>query len=152
MRKTKSAKFSDHNSIAKTVRFPKEEYAILQGIADSKNLNVSVLIRDCTLAHLQNTADHEELIESLGSKDPEKVQKNFFDILNRSNEAILKTMINNASSVMKKLQTQDALLRELMYLIMYFNREVPMEEKDARQKSALQRLKLYLEDFDKEHG
>ena len=45
----------------------------------------------------------------------------------------------------------DYLIRELMYMIMYFNREVPLEEKE-RQQSAKQRLKVFLEDFDKEHG
>ena len=103
MKKSKSAKFSDHNSVAKTVRFPKNEFVILQELADTKNVSVSSLIRDCTMAHIQNTADHEQLIDSLKSEDPENIQKNFFDILNRSNEVVLKTMINNASTVAEKI-------------------------------------------------
>ena len=148
-RKTKSAQLSDGNSVVKTVRFPKDEFKILEGIAEKKGMGVSALIRDCTIAHIHNTAEHEGLIDSLGPEDPEKVQKNFFDVLNNANEAVLKTVTNNAQETRKKLKLIDALIRELMYLIMYFNREVPAEEKEGRQMSAKKRLKDFLEVFDK---
>jgi len=153
LKKSETAKYSYDNSVPTSIRFPKDEHLALKKIADSKGMSVSKLVRDCTVAHLKNTAEHEELMESFTDPDPEAIQQNFFDTLNKSNDVVLKTLTNIGTDLRKKIITVDALQRKTMYMILYYlQRELSQEEKDARQINAKKTLKTFLEDLDKENS
>ncbi|MDE2027072.1 MAG: hypothetical protein KGJ11_00850 [Candidatus Omnitrophica bacterium] len=150
-KKSETARYSDDNSIQKSIRFPKDEYQAFKKIADGKGMPVTRLIRNCAVAHIKNMGEHEELMESFQDADPEVIQQNFFDTLNRSNDVTLKTLTNIGTDLRKKINTMDGLQRKTLYALLYFlQRELPQEEKDARQINAKKTMKTLLEDLDKE--
>jgi hypothetical protein len=148
----KEKKVTKGNSVKKTIRFQMDEFEYLEGLAKSRKEDFSKFVRNLLVGQLTNIAQHEELIASLNSKDPEAVQKTFFETMNSMNEVLLTAVSNNNELVKKRLKIMDGLLREMIYLLMYFNREVPDEDKEKRRISALRRQKDYLEAFDKENG
>jgi hypothetical protein len=151
-KKTKTGEFTVGNSVTTSVRWQKQIHAALEQLAKKKGVDISSMIRELTISQLKNSADHEDLVESLQPENPEEIQKNFFDILNKSNDVLLKTISNNNEATRKRLQLQDKLIRKLLWLVIYFNREVPDEEKKTRAGDANRRLKIFLEDFDKENS
>jgi len=152
-KKSETARYSNDNSIPKSIRFPKDEIQALKKIASGKSISVSKLIRHCTMAHLKNMEEHEELMESFQDADPEMIQQNFFDTLNKSHDVTLKTLTNIGTDLRKKMNTMDGLQRKTLYALLYFlQRELSQEEKDARQINAKKTMKTLLEDLDKENG
>lgn len=149
-KKTRSGEFSASNSVTKTIRFNKMEYDALETIAKSKGMDFSVMIRKLVETQLTNSAEHDELLESFKSVKPEEVQKNFLDIINNSNDVLLKAVTNNNETVRKKLEFHEKLIRGLMYLVIYFNREMPDSEKEERSVNAKKRLRAFIQSLDKE--
>ncbi len=150
--KTKTNELSLKNSIVKGVRWPLPVYAALEQAAKKEGKDVSTIIREYTTTQIMNKFEHEDFIGSLKPEDPKEIQKNFFDVLNKSNDVLLNTISNMYETLLKKMKTQDKLIREAMYLLLYLNHEVPDEDKDARQISANKRLKIFLQVFDKENS
>lgn len=148
MTKSKTAKYGRKKSVCHSIRFSEGEYLTLKAIADDKNIQFSSLVRDNCMAHIKNMNDQEELMTSLEPDDPQQVQKSFFDVLNNNNEVVLKTLQNYMEQTRKRLDLLDDLIRKVMYLQMYFNREVPDNEKSVRVTSANKRLAAFLKMYD----
>jgi hypothetical protein len=104
------------------------------------------------MTQLSNAAEHEELLGSFKSAKPEEIQKNFFDILNKSEEALLKTITNNNEMLRRKIEFHEKLIRGLMFLVIYFNREMDDAEKEGRAANAKKRLKAFIQSLEKEHS
>ena len=148
MTKSKTAKYGRKKSVSHSIRFSEGEYLTLKAIAEDKNIQFSSLVRDSCMAHIKNMNDHEELMTNLEPENPQNVQKSFFDALNNNNEVVLKTLHNYIDQTRKKQELLDELIRKVMYLLMYFNREVPDNEKAVRVTMAKKRLEAFLKSFD----
>jgi len=148
----KSGPFGSDNSVVRGVRWPMAIWTELEKIAGKEGVDVSTIIRDMTMAQLSNNVAYESLIASLKPEDSKVAQENFFNALDKSNEMILSEIHKNQEILIKKLNKQDKLIRELPYLIFYYNPvEVAESEKIERQRSANRRSKKFLENFDKEN-
>jgi hypothetical protein len=149
-KKSRSGEYSDQNSVIKSIRWKRVEYEALEAIAKDKGLDFGVLVRDLTVAQLSNMAGQEELLQSFKATNPEEVQKNFFDLLNGSQEVLLKSVQNNNETLRKKVEYNELLIRGLMFLVIYFNREMDEAEKEGRAAHAKVRLNAFIESLEKE--
>ena len=85
-KKTRTGEYAANKSLTKSIRFKKIEYEGLVALAKTRGVDFSVMLRDLIMTQLSNAAEHEELLGSFKSAKPEEIQKNFFDILNKSEE------------------------------------------------------------------
>ena len=79
-----------NKSRMQSIRLSEEELSVLKQIAQIKGKKLSALIREYCFAYLNNLVEHEKLVESIKPEDPNEFQKTFFDVLNNSNDAVLK--------------------------------------------------------------
>jgi len=132
-----------------SIRLSEEEYSVIRNIAKTKNMKVSTFIRDCFFAYLHNMTEHEKLLEALKPEDPKEFQKTFFDVLNNSNDAVLKSLEKIQIDISKKSYLLDKLQRQSIFLHFLFNREIFEEDIEKVENSANRRTKEFLEDFEK---
>ena len=131
-----------------SIRFSEEEYFALENFAKDRNMKLSSLVRECCFAHIQNITDHEKLLKALKPENPEEIQKTFFDALNNTNDAVLKSIEKLQLDVAQKFKLVDMLQRKIVWLQYFFNREVPPEDYGEFERSANRRTKSYLEHID----
>jgi hypothetical protein len=131
-----------------SIRFSEEDYILLREIAKTKDKKFSTLIRDCCFAYLQNNVEHEHLLNALQPEDPKEFQKTFFDVLNNSNDAVLKSVEKFHSDMLIKFNLIDRLLRKVIYLQFLHSRELSEEDYGNQAKSAKRRIREFLEDID----
>ena len=102
-----------------SIRLSKEERAAFKSIAQAKGKQVSSMIRECCLAYLQNADENDKLIASLMPEDPKEVQKTFFDILNKNNEVVIKTLEQLRIDVRESQEKIEDLLRKNLFIQFY---------------------------------
>ena len=81
-------------------------------------------------------------------KNPEEVQETIFDIINKSNEAVLKSLEKLQVEISKKLELLDVLQRKNIFLQFFHSRETPGEDFPKQDKFARTQIKAFLEDID----
>jgi ribonuclease HII len=131
-----------------SIRFSYDEFIVLEKIAQSRSKKLSAFIRECCFAHIQNITEHEKLLASLKPEDSQEIQKTFFDALNNTNDAVLKSIEKLQLDMAQKFKLVDMLQRKIVYLHYFFNREVPPEDYGMFERSANKRTKLLLENID----
>ena len=131
-----------------SIRFSDDEFILLEKIAQSRSKKLSAFIRECCFAHIQNITEHEKLLASLKPEDSQEIQKTFFDALNNTNDAVLKSIEKLQLDMAQKFKLVDMLQRKIVYLHYFFNREVPPEDYGMFERSANKRTKLFLENID----
>ena len=78
------------------------------------------------------------------------MQETIFDIINKSNEAVLKSLESIHLDISDKFKILEKLQRKNIYLQFYLSRETPQEEHAERAKSAAKRTNEFLEEIDRE--
>jgi len=131
-----------------SIRFFEDDYFVLRNVANAKGKKFSTLVRECCIAYLLNSAEHEGLIDSLKPEDPKEIQKTFFDALNNSNTVVLKTLENLQIEIFRKLELLDLLERKAIYLQFFISQANPDENYVERNKFAKKWTKDFLEDID----
>jgi len=131
-----------------SIRFSDDEFIVLEKIAQSRSKKLSAFIRECCFAHIQNITEHEKLLASLKPEDSQEIQKTFFDALNNTNDAVLKSIEKLQLDMSQKFKLVDMIQRKMVYLHFFFNRDVPPEDYSQAERSANKRTKIYLEDID----
>ena len=66
--------------------------------------------------HIQNITEHEKLLKSLKPENPKEIQKTFFDALNNSNDAVLKSIEKLQLDMSQKFKLVDMLQRKIVWL------------------------------------
>ena len=131
-----------------SIRFSEEEYFALKSFAKERNMKLSSLVRECCFAHIHNITDHEQLLKALKLENPDEIQKTFFDALNNTNDAVLKSIEKLQLDMSQKFELVDLIQRKMVFLYYFFNREVPPEDYGEFERSANRRTKSYLEHID----
>jgi uncharacterized protein (DUF1778 family) len=129
-----------------SIRFSDDEFIMLEKIAQSRGKKLSAFIRECCFAHIQNITEHEKLLASLKPEDSQEIQKTFFDALNNSNDAVLKSIEKLQLDMAQKFTLVDLIQRKMVWLYYFFNREVPPEEYGEKERSANRRTRIFFED------
>ena len=128
-----------------SIRFSDDEFILLEKIAQSRSKKLSAFIRECCFAHIQNITEHEKLLASLKPEDSQEIQKTFFDALNNSNDAILKSIEKLQLDMSQKFKLVDMIQRKIVWLHYFFNREVPPEDYGKMERSANKRTQSFFE-------
>ena len=131
-----------------SIRFSDDEFILLEKIAQSRSKKLSAFIRECCFAHIQNITEHEKLLASLKPEDSQEIQKTFFDALNNSNDAILKSIEKLQLDISQKFKLVDLIQRKMVFLFYLFNRELPPEVYGEMERAANRRTKYFFEDVD----
>ena len=131
-----------------SIRFSDDEFIVLEKIAQSRGKKLSAFIRECCFVHIQNITEHEKLLASLNPEDSQEIQKTFFDALNNSNDAVLKSIEKLQLDVAQKFKLVDMIQRKMIWLFFFFNREVPPEDYGKMERSAIKRTRTFFEDID----
>ena len=144
----KPQKLKKSKTKMQSIRFIEDDYFVLQNIAKSKGKKFSTLIRECCIAYLRNSCEHEDLLDSLKPEDPEELQKTFFDALNNSNTVVLKTLENLQKEISKNFELLELLQRKAIYLQFYISQAIPLDNFHERDEFAKRWTKDFLDDID----
>jgi hypothetical protein len=130
------------------IRFSKKEHDVIKTLAEEKGKKFATFVRESCFAHIHNLTEHDKLLADLKVENPEAVQETIFDIINKSNEAVLKSLENIHLDVLNKLKLLEKLQRKNIYLQFYLSRETPQEDHAQQAQSATRRTNEYLEEID----
>ena len=125
-----------NQNLVHSIRFDTETYNIIKAAAANEELGFAKFIKSATIAYIQNSYMHKELLESLDPQGTNDAQRSFFQSLDDIKEILSKTMVNMNGSIEARLKRTEMILEHMMFFQLYLKPDIAQEEKEVRAEKA----------------
>ena len=132
------------------IHFDENTYKSLRQAADLEGIKFATYVKSAALNFTKSSYEHAQVLEAVSPHDPAAGQKLFQEAFGDLREVLNRTVVKNAERTEKRLDRLEKLMRRMIYVQLYYNREVPGDQKGAAQVAAKSRMELLLKDIDTE--
>ena len=136
--------------VVRAIHFDEGTYKALQQAADVEGIGFATYVKSAALNFTKSAYEHAQVLDAISPNDPAAGQKMFQEALGDLREVFSRTFVKNSERTEKRLERLEKLMRRMIYVQLYYNREVPGDQKGAAQVAAKSRMELLLKDIDTE--
>lgn len=134
--------------VVHAVSFDEDTYKALKQAAEIEGVKFGVYVKGAALNFTKAAIQHEQLLTSINPEDQAGAQQTFSETVNDLREVLSRTVVNSSETMNKRLDRLEKLVRRMIYVQLYYSREIPQEQKAAAQLAAKTRQDLLLKDID----
>lgn len=132
------------------IHFEENTYKALRQAADLEGVKFATYVKSAALNFTKSAYEHAQILEAVSPHDPAAGQKMFQEAFNDLREVFNRTVVKNAERTEKRLDRLERLMRRMIYVQLYYNREIPADGKASAQLAAKSRMEILLKDIDAE--
>ena len=136
--------------VFRSIYFNDDTYDALQSAAQEEGVGFATYLKSSALNYTKTKIQHEQVLAAINSQDPAAGQKTFNEAFSELREVLNRTVVKSTERADKRMDRLERLVRRMIYVQLYYSREVPHDQKAATQLSTKTRMETLLKDIDAE--
>jgi hypothetical protein len=134
--------------VVRAIHFDENTYKALQQAAEIEGVGFATYLKSAALNFTKSFYEHAQILEAVSPNDPAAGQKMFQEAFKDLREVFSRTFVKSSERTEKRLDRLEKLMRRMIYVQLYYNREIPADGKAAAQIAAKSRMEILLKDID----